>query len=70
MIHFHIHHLPGITLGLLTGINPIVGAFIFTSASGLLIEFLRTFYKKHTDIILSIIFSLSVGIAITVISSR
>jgi zinc transport system permease protein len=61
--------LAGVTLGLLSGINPILGAFIFTSASGLLIEFLRKFFAKFTDLILTIVFSLSIGIAITVISS-
>ena len=61
--------LAGITLGLLTGQNPIIGAFIFTSFAGALIEFLRTFLKKYTDLILSIVLSLSVGIAITIMSS-
>lgn len=61
--------LAGITLGLLTGGNPIVGAFLFTSFAGALIEFLRTFLKKYTDLILSIVLSLSVGIAITIMSS-
>lgn len=61
--------LAGITLGLLTGGNPIVGAFLFTSFAGALIEFLRTFLKKFTDLILSIVLSLSVGIAITIMSS-
>ena len=42
---------------------------MFTSASGLLIEFLRKFFAKFTDLILTIIFSLSIGIAITIISS-
>lgn len=61
--------LAGITLGLLTGGNPIIGAFLFTSFAGALIEFLRTFLKKYTDLILSIVLSLSVGIAITIMSS-
>ncbi len=61
--------LAGITLGLLSGGNPIVGAFLFTSFAGALIEFLRTFLKKYTDLILSIVLSLSVGIAITIMSS-
>jgi zinc transport system permease protein len=61
--------LAGVTIGLLSGINPILGAFLFTSASGLLIEFLRKFFARFTDLILTIIFSLSIGIAITIISS-
>lgn len=61
--------LAGITLGLATGQNPIIGSFLFTAFAGALIEFLRTYFKKYTDLILSIVLSLSVGIAITIISS-
>ena len=61
--------LTGITLGLATGINPIAGAFIFTSGAGILIEILRSYFKDYTDLILSIVLSLSVGIAITLMSS-
>jgi zinc transport system permease protein len=61
--------LAGVTLGLMAGVNPILGAFVFTSASGLLIEFLRKFFAKYTDLILTIVYSLSIGIAITIISS-
>ncbi|BCN31145.1 metal ABC transporter permease [Anaeromicropila herbilytica] len=61
--------LAGISLGLLCGQNPIVGAFLFTSICGALIEFLRNYFRKYTDLILSIVLSLSVGIAITVMSS-
>ncbi|MCX7714870.1 MAG: metal ABC transporter permease [Clostridia bacterium] len=61
--------LAGITMGLLLGQNPILGAFVFTSVCGALIEFLRTYFKKYADLILSIVLSLSVGVAITIISS-
>jgi zinc transport system permease protein len=61
--------LAGITIGLAAGQNPIVGAFIFTSLSGALIEFLRGYFKKNTDLILSIVLALCVGTAITIISS-
>lgn len=61
--------LAGVTLALATGANPILGAFVFTSAAGALIEFLRASLKKHTDLILSVVLSLSVGIAITLMSS-
>jgi zinc transport system permease protein len=61
--------LAGISLGLLFQQNPIAGAFIFTSICGALIEFLRNYFKKYTDLILSIVLSLCVGIAITIISS-
>ncbi len=61
--------LTGITLGLVSGINPIAGAFLFTAAAGGVIELLRTWFKEYTDLILSIVLSLSVGIAITLMSS-
>lgn len=61
--------LAGITLGLLANQNPILGAFVFTSICGALIEFLRSYFKKYTDLILTIVLALGVGTAITIISS-
>lgn len=61
--------LAGITIGLMSNQNPILGAFLFTSLCGGLIEFLRSYFKKYTDLILTIVLSLSVGTAITIISS-
>lgn len=61
--------LAGITIGLMCNQSPVLGAFIFTSICGLLIEFLRSYFKKYTDLILTIVLSLSVGTAITIISS-
>lgn len=61
--------LAGAALGLLVNQNPILGAFVFTSVCGALIEFLRSYFKKYTDLILAIVLSLSVGTAITIISS-
>ncbi len=61
--------LAGISIGLLFNQNPILGAFIFTSICGGLIEFLRTYFKRYTDLILTIVLSLSVGTAITIMSS-
>nr|WP_152805577.1 metal ABC transporter permease [Alkalibaculum sporogenes] len=61
--------LAGVTIGLLLNQNPILGAFVFTSICGALIEFLRSYFKKYTDLILTIVLSLSVGTAITIISS-
>lgn len=59
----------GASLGILSGINPVLGAFLFTSAAGAVIELLRSQFKEYGDLILSIVLSLSVGIAITLISS-
>jgi len=61
--------LAGITLGLLSGQNPVVGAFVFTAACGALIEFLRVYFKKNADLILSIVLAACVGIAVTIMSS-
>lgn len=61
--------LAGISIGLLTEGNPILSAFIFTSICGVLIEFLRGYFKKYAELILAIVLSFSVGIAITIISS-
>lgn len=61
--------LAGVTLGLLLNQNPVLGAFLFTSLCGALIEFLRSYFKKYTDLILAIVLALSVGTAITLISS-
>jgi len=61
--------LAGITLGLLSGSNPVVGAFVFTAACGALVEFLRAYFRKNADLILSIVLAACVGIAITIMSS-
>lgn len=61
--------LAGVTLALLSGVNPILGAFIFTSVAGAFIEVLRNIFKNSGDLILSIVLSFSVGVAITLISS-
>ena len=61
--------LAGIAIGLLCGQSPVIGAFVFTSVCGALIEFLRRYFRKYTDLILTIVLSLCVGTAITIISS-
>lgn len=59
----------GATIGILLGGNPVLFSFIFAACSGALIEALRSHFSEHTDLILSIVLSLSVGIVITLISS-
>lgn len=59
----------GVAIGLITGVNPILSAFAFTSICGVLIELLRYYYKKYAELILAIVLTLCVGIAITLISS-
>ena len=59
----------GVAIGLVFGFNPILTAFIFTSIAGLVIEFLRDYYKKYAELILVIVLTFSVGIAIVLIST-
>lgn len=61
--------LAGVAVGLMCKVNPILSAFLLTSVFGLIIEFLRDHYKKYAELILVIVLSLSVGIAITIISA-
>jgi zinc transport system permease protein len=61
--------LAGVAAGLLLEQSPILGAFAFTALCGALIEFLRGFFRKYTELILSIVLALSVGTAITIMSS-
>jgi len=61
--------LAGVAAGLLLGRSPILGAFIFNALCGALIEFLRGFFRKYTELILNIVLALSVGTAITIMSS-
>lgn len=59
----------GVALGLVLGFNPILCAFLFTTVCGLVIEFLRDYYKKYAELILSIVLTFSVGVGITLIST-
>ncbi len=59
----------GVAVGLMSNVNPILSAFVLTSFFGVVIERLRRHFKNYAELILVIILSLSVGIAITLISS-
>ncbi len=61
--------LAGIACGLFFRANPVLAAFIFTSLSGIFIEWLRQYFRKYTDLILTVVLSLSVGLALTLIST-
>ena len=61
--------LAGIASGLLFRANPVLSAFLFTAGAGLLIEWLRQYFRKYTDLILAVVLSLSVGLALTLIST-
>lgn len=55
--------LAGISIGLIIGINPIVGAIFASLISAFFIEYLRKKFPKSTDIVLAIVMSLGIGIA-------
>lgn len=61
--------LAGIAIGLVFGTNPLLTAFIFTSTCGIFIELLRNYYKQYSELVMSIILTLSLGIAIILIST-
>lgn len=59
----------GVAIGLVLGTDPLLTAFAFTSICALAIEFLRTYFKKYGELVMSIVLTLSLGIAIILISS-
>ena len=59
----------GVAIGLVIGINPIFTAFLFTSICALIIEFLRGYFKKYAELVMSIVLTFSLGIAIILIST-
>ncbi|MBP2660787.1 MAG: 3 transport family protein [Firmicutes bacterium] len=61
--------LAGVAVGLVTNTNPIISSFLATSFFGIIIEILREHFKRYAELILVIVLSLSVGIAITIIST-
>lgn len=61
--------LAGVAGGLLVHVNPVLGAFVFTAFSGALIEFLRRAFRRYTEVILSVVLAVGVGVALTIISS-
>lgn len=59
----------GVAIGLVLGKNPIITAFLFTTLCAIIIEFLRGYYKKYAELVMSIVLTLSLGIAIILIST-
>ena len=59
----------GVAIGLVIGANPLLTAFLFTTLCAVIIEFLRGYYKKYAELVMSIVLTLSLGIAIILISS-
>jgi len=59
----------GIAIGLVMGLNPLLTAFLFTSICGVLIEALRSYFRKYSELVMSIILTFSIGLAIILIST-
>lgn len=59
----------GVAIGLVLGYNPILTAFIFTTICAIIIEFLRGYFKKYAELVMSIVLTFSLGIAIILIST-
>ncbi|TCS79656.1 metal ABC transporter permease [Pectinatus cerevisiiphilus] len=61
--------LAGIAVGMLFNQNPVLSAFLMVSFFSIAIEWLRKHFRTYAELILVIILSLSIGIAITLLSS-
>ena len=55
--------LAGVAIGLIIGINPIVGSIIITLLAAFAIEALRKIFSNSTDLVTAIIMSLGIGLA-------
>jgi zinc transport system permease protein len=55
--------LAGVAAGLLSGINPVLGASIFAVGGGLLIENLRHRYRHYSELAIAIMLSTGVALA-------
>ncbi len=61
--------LAGVAIGIVLGISPTITSLIFTTLSAFFIEFLRDRFKRYAEILMSVVMTLSVGIAIILVSS-
>lgn len=55
--------LAGVAAGLIAGINPILGATVFSVAAALSIEKIRKSFPKYSEIALAVIMSTGIGLA-------
>ncbi|MDO5017908.1 MAG: metal ABC transporter permease [Lagierella massiliensis] len=55
--------LAGVALGLIIGINPVVGSILASLFSSIFIDFLRKKFPKNADMAIAIVTSLGVGLA-------
>lgn len=61
--------LAGVAIGIVAGFSPTLSAVFFTTLAALFIEFLRDRFKQYAEILMSVVLTLSVGIAIVLVSS-
>lgn len=59
----------GVSIGLVFGFNPLITSFLFTSVCALIIEYLRSYYKRYAELVMSIVLTFSLGVAIVLIST-
>lgn len=55
--------LAGVAIGLIVGINPIIGSIVACLISAFFIEFLRRKFPNGSDIVTAIVMSLGIGLA-------
>jgi zinc transport system permease protein len=59
----------GVAIGLVIGIHPTITSVIFTTLAAVMIEYMRDSFKRYSEILMSVVMTLSVGIAIILVSS-
>lgn len=59
----------GVAIGLVLGFNPLITSFIFTTLCAIVIEFLREYFKKYAELVMSIVLTFSLGLGIILIST-
>jgi zinc transport system permease protein len=54
--------LAGVAIGLLAGINPVLGAMLVSVVAALIVELIRNKFQKYSEISLSIVMSVGIGL--------
>jgi len=60
--------LAGVAGGMLFGIYPFYGALILSGAAAVLIEFIRSAFKRYSEVALAVVMSGGMGLAVVLIS--
>lgn len=61
--------LAGVAIGIALGMSPTLSAVVFTTLAAVFVEFMRDSFKRYAEILMSVVMTLSVGIAILLVSS-